>query len=174
MIIALELLMWSVFHIKLHRAFVCLNKNVIMSSFAIIHNHILSRRKKIKKHLLNNLSSDVQISLALNCWSFFNRQDYMTINAYFIDLKWKYHEVLLFFKHVKENHNDEKLITVLNNVLKTHEISNHILIIITDNVNNNETLHNNLIEMIKQLRLNLIFNASNIASQKISCLAHVI
>ena len=71
----------------------------------------------------------------------------MTINAYFINLKWKYHEVLLFFKHVKESYNDEKLITVLNNVLKTHEISN--LIIITDNVNNNETLHNNLIEMIK-------------------------
>ena len=73
----------------------------------------------------------------------------MIINAYFINLKWKYHEVFLFFKHVKKNHNDEKLITVLNNVLKTYEISNHILIIITDNVNNNETLHNNLIEMIK-------------------------
>ena len=73
----------------------------------------------------------------------------MIINAYFINLKWKYHEVLLFFKHVKENYNDEKLITVLNNVLKTHEISNHILIIITDNVNNNETLYNNLIEIIK-------------------------
>ena len=64
-------------------------------------------------------------------------------------MKWKYYEVFLFFKHVKESHNDEKLIIILNNVLKTHKISNRILIIITDNVNNNKTLHNNLIEIIK-------------------------
>ena len=88
----------------------------------------------------------------------------MIINVYFINLKWKYHKVLLFFKHVKESHNNEKLITILNNVLKTHEISNRILIIIINNVNNNETLHNNLIEMIKQLRISLIFNALNIIS----------
>ena len=70
--------------------------------------------------------------------------------------------MLLFFKHVKENHNDEKLITVLNDVLKNHNINNRILIFTINNVNNNETLHNNLIKMIKHLRLSLIFSALNI------------
>ena len=72
----------------------------------------------------------------------------MIINVYFINLKWKYYEVFLFFKHVKESYNDEKLIIILNNVLKIYKINNYILIIITDNVNNNETLYNNLIKMI--------------------------
>ena len=53
---------------------------------------------------------------------------------------------------------------MLNNVLKNHNINNRILIITINNVNNNETLHNNLIKIIKYLRLSLIFNALNIKS----------
>ena len=70
--------------------------------------------------------------------------------------------MLLFFKHIKESHNDEKLIIMLNDVLKSHDISNRILIITINNINNNETLHNNLMKMVKHLRLSLVFSASDI------------
>ena len=72
--------------------------------------------------------------------------------------------MLLFFKHVKENHNNEKLITVLNNVLQNYNINNCILIITINNVNNNETVYNNLMKIIKHSRLSLIFNASDTKS----------
>ena len=82
--------------------------------------------------------------------------------------------MLLFFKHIKENHNDEKLITVLNDVLKNYDINNRILIITINNINNNETLHDNLMKIIKYLRLNLIFSASDIENQKVFYFVHVI
>jgi hypothetical protein len=145
--------------------------------------------------LLAKLSKDNKIFLSLNCWSFYNKQNYLTINAYFIDEAFKLHEVLLIFKHVNEHHIEVRLACILIDILKQYHIKNRIYAIITDNAENNLTMH---IKLIRFIRFSLFENVetnlldSNVQElsvqesnmqesnmqksnmKKISCLVHVI
>ena len=64
----------------------------------------------------------------------------MAITGYFIDVNWRYREVLLGFEHLQGTHTGESLAGVLEGVLKRHDISDRILAITTDNASNNNTL----------------------------------
>ena len=59
MIIALKLSIRVVSHLKLYKAFSCLNKTVILSLSRTVKNCILIKRKDIETHLLNKLSYNV-------------------------------------------------------------------------------------------------------------------
>jgi hypothetical protein len=102
-IVALELFFVNVSNIKLQKTFFCLNDIIEFSFFSIIKNHFMLRYRKIQKKLLRDLfDDDIKISLFMNCWSFFNRQKYLIVIAYFIDTQWIYHEVLLAFEHISD------------------------------------------------------------------------
>jgi hypothetical protein len=91
MIIAFELSFTSESNIELQRAFACLNLDVKFSSSSTIKNYLMRRCENIQSELLSAFSNDdIKVFLSLNCWSSFNRQEYLVVNAYFIDNEWYY------------------------------------------------------------------------------------
>jgi hypothetical protein len=77
------------------------------------------------------------------------------MNAYFIDEAFELHEMLLAFEHVNESHTKMRLIFILHDILKLHNIKNRICAIITDNARNNLTMH---IELVRIMRSSLFEN----------------
>jgi hypothetical protein len=175
MIVALELSFSFLINIELQRAFFCLNNIVKFSFFFIIKNHLMLRCEEIQNQLLRALFDDeTKIFLALNCWSSFNRQDYLTINTYFIDIQWIYHEILLTFEHITSSHIEQKLTKMMQDIIVRHKLKERLNVVINDNVSNNLILH---IELIKLLRTNRLFDEMNTNVQdleRMSCFAHVI
>ena len=138
MIVALGLPLRSVANVELQRAFNCLLDNVQFPSPSTIKNRLITRKQEIIQLLLESLPrGSSKVSLALDCWSSFNRQGYLAINAYFIDDKWNYHEVLLAFEYVECSYTGIKLAEVLNSVLIRHSIEDRILAFTTDSASNN-------------------------------------
>ncbi len=102
--------------------------------------------------LFAKLSKDNKISLFLNCWSSYNKQRYLAVNAYFIDEAFELHEVLLTFEHVSKSHTKVRLAFILHDILKQHNIKNRIYAITTNNADNNLTMH---IELVRIMRSSL-------------------
>jgi hypothetical protein len=133
------------------------------------------RYREIQKKLLRDLSDDdIKVSFFMNCWSFFNRQKYLAVIAYFIDTQWIYHEVLLAFEHISDFHIELKLAKVVQNVVIRHELKKRLYAVTNNNAFNNLIMHTELNHL---LRINRIFVdvESNVRDVKrVSCLAHVI
>jgi hypothetical protein len=129
--------------------------------------------------LLINLSfDDIKESLVLNCWSLFNRQKYLIINAYFIDHQLIYHEMLLAFEHVTDSHIEQRLVKILHNVIVKYELQEGIMFVTSDNARNNKTMHSKLDRMLRtMLRTNhlLFYVKLNISKiERVSCLTYII
>ena len=77
--------------------------------------------------------------------------------------------MLLRFKHVFNYYNEIRLINVLKNVFISNNLTKKIIIIITNNVDNNDIIYKDLIKIINEYYIFLIQN-----SQKISCFVHII
>ena len=117
MIVALGLQLRSFANVELQRAFNCLLDNVQFPLPSTIKNRLMTRSQEVIPLLLERLPrGSSKVSLALDFWSSFNRQGYLAINAYFIDDKWNYYEVLLASKQVEGSHPGIKLAEVLNSV----------------------------------------------------------
>ncbi len=173
MIVALRLSFESLSNVELQRAFCCLNDTIKFSFSFIIKNHLLLRAQKIQSILLQALSDDTKMSLSMNCWSFFNRQEYLTVNAYFIDEKWCYHEILLAFEYVSSSHTETKLTKVVHDIIARHKLKERIYVITNDNVDNNLIMHEELMLLLRtRLFDNIETNVRDI--ERVSCLAHVI
>ncbi len=160
-------------NVELQKAFCCLNDIIKFSFFFIIKNHLLLRVQKIQFILLQAFSDDTKVSLSMNCWSFFNRQKYLTFNAYFIDEKWCYHEILLTFEYVSSSHTEIKLTKVVHDIIARHKLKERIYVITNDNVDNNLIMHEELMLLLRtKLFDNIETNVRDI--ERVSCLAHVI
>jgi hypothetical protein len=175
MVVALGLSMRSVANVELQRAFHCLTDDILFSFPFTMKNHLLVRSKEIISLLLKELLNDgIKVCLALDCWSSYNKQGYMAINAYFIDERFKWHEVLLAFEHVTGSHIGIKLAEVLNNVVVMHFLESRILAITTDSAFNNTTMLEELTRMIKANRALAHLHLDVYDILRVFCLAHVI
>ncbi len=195
MIVAFEMFMRSVENVKLRRVFNCLIFDFRFFSSSTMKNQFIRRRDEILSLLLAKFSKDNKIFLFLNCWSSYNRQKYLAMNVYFIDEAFELHEMLLTFEHVNESHTKVRLIFILHDILKLHNIKNRICAIITDNARNNLTMHIELVRIMRSflfenVETNLLDSStqafdmqkSNVQKsdmqksnvKKVFCLAHVI
>ena len=177
MIIAFDLFFWCVINLKFQKIFNCLNVSMRFFSFSIIKNMLMKRIEKIQHFLLKIFFDDVKIFLIMNCWFSFNRQKFFEMNAYFINLDWIYHEMLIEFEHVVDFHTNAHLIEIVWRVLKRHNLKRRILISISNNVKNNDIMHIELIQFVRNaIRendfLKNVFNLMNF--EKIFCLVHVL
>ncbi len=174
MIIALKLFLSFVSNIEFQRTFAYLNNDVQFLSSFTIKNYLMHCYDEIQFELLSAFSNDdTKILLSLNCWSSFNRQEYLDVNAYFIDDKWIYHEVLLTFEHVTKSHIDTRLAKIIQDIISQHKLQNRILVITNDNVDNNLTMHVKLLRLLRTRMFDDVeLNVQNI--KRVSCLAHVI
>ena len=102
--------------------------------------------KQLFKHLLND---DIKISLILNDWAAFNKQFYFKIIAFFINSDWRYYDVFIDFKNILNQHFDNRLFIIVRELLQKHNIENRLNVIITNNVNNNKTIFENLFKWLK-------------------------
>ena len=96
-----------------------------------------------------------------------NRLAFMAITGYFIDVNWRYREVLLGFEHLQGTYMGESLASVLEGILTRHNISDRILAIMMDNASNNNTL-------TKYLQHALGLGSFYAKHGYLPCLAHVI
>ena len=82
----------------------------------------MARAKEVELLIKDNLlNHPTKISLVIDLWLSFNRQNYMAINKYYIDTE-KYHETLLIFEYIPEQHTGLNLAQMLDYVLIKYEI----------------------------------------------------
>jgi hypothetical protein len=173
MIVALGLSFESLSNVELQRAFCCLDDTIKFPSPSTIKNHLLLRAQEIQSILLQALPDGTKVSLSMDCWSSFNRQGYLAVNAYFIDEKWCYHEVLLAFEYVPGSHTGTKLAEVVHDIIARHKLEGRIYAITNDNAGNNLTMHEELMLLLRtRLFDNIETNVRGI--ERVPCLAHVI
>jgi hypothetical protein len=125
-----------------------------------------------QKTILDKLPAGAKLSLAVDYWTSPFQQAFMAITGYFIDLDWNYREVLLGFEPLHGTHTGANLSIVLLEKLQKHEIINQVLTITTDNASNNNTLIENVQEVIQSLQSSDSLSQPEII--RIPCVAHVI
>ena len=108
----------------------------------------------IKRHVLNDLKSNIKISLTLNTWISENHLTFLEITAYFIDKNWQYCEVLLAFYSLHGVHSDAQLTQAVLIILKRYQIQIRLLAITADNAKNNDILRYSLTISCSQKVLN--------------------
>ena len=123
----------------------------------------------MKKEMLYDFLSSCKISFALNCWTSSNKYIFLAISDYFISDNWDYHEILLIFKSFHNRHSEENLTNYVIKTLKFHDITNQLLIIMTDNAKNNDKLCRYLQKMLK--KKNIVWNHQQ---EMIYCMIHII
>ncbi len=117
------------------------------------------------------------------------------MNAYFIDDAFELYKIFLTFEHVNESHTKVWLAFILHDILKQHNIKNHIHAITTNNAENNLTIHIELVRIMRFFLFEIVetrirdwnvqdwniqksnMQKSNMQKsnvRKMSCLAHVI
>ena len=172
MIVALGLPMRSVHNTEMQRVFSCLDRTVTLPSASTIKNQLMVRLHEILPKLLKNLPDDgTRVSLALDCWTSRNRQAYMAVTAYFIDTKWRYHEVLLAFEHTPGRHTGANLAGFLAKIIERNQLEGRVLAITTDNASNNESMYSDLHNTFDPERQSIVSNLAT--DEHIPCLAHV-
>jgi hypothetical protein len=133
------------------------------------------RYRDIQRQLLRALfDDDIKVSLFMNCWSFFNRQKYLTVIAYFIDLQWIYHEVLLAFEYISNFYIEQKLAKVVQNVVIRHELKERLYVVTNDNAFNNLIMHTELNRLLRTNRMFVDVETNAHEIKRVSCLEHVI
>ena len=174
MIISLRLPIRCVQDVELQRAFKCLDDTAELPSANTIKNRIIDRYNDIRLQLLAKFPRDgTKISLALDGWSSKNKQSYLAINAYFIEVDWEYHEVLLAFRHMPGHHTGERIAEILKQEIKYHNITDVISAITTDNASNNMSMHKAISSAVQIALQGRGVDTSQLL-EHIPCLAHVI
>jgi hypothetical protein len=94
--------------------------------------------------------------------------------AYFIDIQWIYHEVLLAFEHISDSYIEQKLAKVVQDVVVRHELKKRLYVVTNDNAFNNLIMHTklNYLLRINQIVVDVESNVRDV--ERVSCLAHVI
>ncbi len=68
--------------------------------------------------MFTELKAQIKVFIVFNEWISSNHLAFLDITAYFIDAEWKYTEILLVFKELKNQYNDENLAEYVLKMLK--------------------------------------------------------
>ena len=120
--------------------------------------------------LLINYKSIIKIFLAVDDWNSSNHLAFFEINCYYIDWNWQYQKKLLKFESVSNFHTDQKLAEIVENVLIKHKLKTHLLVVTTDNADNNDMMWIKLKNVLNWL-YDVIWDKK---VDIISCLTHII
>lgn len=133
-----------------------------------IFEMIITRVKMIKKHVLNDLDSNIKVSLALDIWTSCNHLAFMSVIEYFVNEHWRYREILLAFRSLIDSHTDVNLASEILNIMIEYHIENRLLTIIVDNASNNKILRHELVKLLRSR--NISWNSH---SDIVNCMTHV-
>lgn len=118
----------------------------------------------MKKKFFHDFFFDSKMSINLNEWINSNNIFFMTIIDFYFIQNWIYRKKLLNFEILHDSHTNDNFVVVVNKIFEQYQIENRLFAIITNNVNNNETM----IEIIQ----NCLNNLRCIVH--LFCLTHVI
>ena len=135
----------------------------------------MAKLKYVQEHLLDSLPDDgSKVAIALDGWSApYTRQGFIAVLAYWIDKKWILHKALLAFDPIYDEHTGTRIAAILDNVIKTHNLSHRIQAFTTDNASNNGTMFEELGQLIKDRNDDLGLDSAD-DPELIPCLSHVI
>ena len=119
--------------------------------------------------MFKNLKSQIKISIICDVWINLNHLTFLKVIVYFINKDWRYREIFIAFKFLKNFHNDKKLIQTILNILIVYDLQTRLMIVIADNVKNNVFLRFHLSE--KLAAMNIEWDNEN---DIIDCMTHVI
>ena len=110
----------------------------------------------MKKKILCDFLSSCKILLTLNYWISSNKYAFLAIFDYFISDNWDYYKILLIFKSFCDKYSEKNLTNYVMKTLKFHDITNQLLMIITNNAKNNDKLCRHLQKMLKKILFEII------------------
>jgi hypothetical protein len=134
----------TIWLINLLKSFINILKRIFFE------NQIRRKYQIIQNRFLQNLKSRIKISIALNNWTSSNNIVFMNVTNYFINKNWKYREILFAFQSLSDVHTNEMMTKIVVNILKKYKLENWLLIMITNNANNNEKMRKNIKNMLKK------------------------
>jgi hypothetical protein len=141
--------------------------NIFKRTF--FEDQIRKKYQIIQSRLLQNLKSNIKISIALNNWTSSNNIVFMSVTNYFINKDWKYREVLLAFQSLSDAHTSETMIRIVVNILKKYKLKNRLLAVITDNASNNEKMRKEMKKILREIDIEWDHEKNHVF-----CIAHVI
>ena len=140
-----------------------------MSDCTKIESLLKNHYEKVHKSALEELESQIKVSIVLDCWTSSNNLAFINITDYFINENWNYWEVLFGFKELEKAHTDENLISYVIEVLKLWKLKHKLLAVTADNIYNNQTLCKHLSKLLKQWRIDWDYQENTV-----NCMTHVI
>ncbi len=141
--------------------------NILKRTF--FEDQIRKKYQTIQSRLLQNLKSNIKISIALNNWTSSNNIAFMSVTSYFIDKNWKYREVLLAFQSLSDAHTNETMIRIVVNILKKYKLKNRLLAVTIDNASNNEKMRKEMKKILREIDIEWDHEKNHVF-----CIAHVI
>ena len=127
----------------------------------------------LQKELLKDKLSAISSKMSITCdvWTSKNQLSFFGVTVHFIDSNWKFHNLLIAFKYLEEDHDGISLCNALMNVFEDFEIASRILGITADNASNNTTM---LEEMEKIYNEKYPAAGFSLLWNKIECFAHIV
>ncbi len=129
-------------------------------------------RKKyqiIQNRVLQDLKSNIKISIALNNWTSSNNIVFINVTDYFINKNWKYREIFFAFQSLSDAHTNEMMTKIVVNILKKYKLKNWLFAMTTNNASNNDKMRKNMKKILKDLEVKWEHEKNHV-----SCIAHVI
>ena len=124
----------------------------------------------ILKNLITDQEFFIKISFAVDDWSSSNKLSFLDMNCYYISENWKYWERLVEFELLFDSHDDQNLREIVKRIILKQNLKTHLLTIITDNADNNNTIWKKIAN-----KLNWLHDMKwNKKWETIFCLAYVI
>ncbi len=117
-IIALNIFFYTVEYIKFWKLIWMYCVNIKILDWSKIAQLLKCCAVNVQKDALTELKTQIKVFIIFNEWSSSNYLAFLDITAYFIDIKWKYIEILLVFRELKSQYNDENLAEYILKMLK--------------------------------------------------------
>jgi hypothetical protein len=136
---------------------------------------------EVRLNIKSQIPSDAKVSVALDAWTSPNRLSFLAVVIYFIDIDWKYQEVLIGFAQIEGEHSGANLARILSRILEDYGLEDRVFGLTTDNASNNDTLAENLEnEITRPIANNLTAQVRDVAKEwnaeqmHVPCMAHVV
>ncbi len=111
-------------------------KYTMVSRQCLQYTHIPEKVERVKKLLIQQLSSINSCSITLDIWSSRRMHGYLGVTVHFVDNDWQMQSYLLSCKIIKGRHTGESICLEYENILEDYGIDAKVFKTVTDNASN--------------------------------------
>lgn len=117
-----------------------LDPSLIVPHHGRIRQFLEERIHDIKESVLRDLPTTSKVSIAIDCWTSPTNYAFLAMVGYFIDVNWKFREVLLAFEPLHGSHTGPNLARYVRTILARYDLEDRLFALTNNNASNNATM----------------------------------